>query len=130
MRGTRCAKNSALQHTCQDSFPLRNQYDDRQAMISRVDQAVILAAGAPIRGRSGQTRTAIDRIAQAAHQTVDGVAHAADGAAGWVGQSAEQWQARQEQALEACRSSVRERPMVAIGIALLAGFIVGRWLVR
>ena len=55
---------------------------------------------------------------------------AADGAAGWVGQSAEQWQARQEQALEACRSSVRERPMVAIGIALLAGFIVGRWLVR
>ncbi len=73
---------------------------------------------------------AIDRIAQVAHQTVDGVAHAADGAAGWVGQSAEQWQARQEQALEACRSSVRERPMVAIGIALLAGFIVGRWLVR
>ena len=73
---------------------------------------------------------AIDRIAQAAHQTVDGVAHAVDGAAGWVGQSAEQWKGRQEQALEACRSSVRARPMVAVGIALVAGFIVGRWLVR
>ena len=60
MRGARCAKNNALQHTCQESFPLRNQYDDRQAMISLIDQAVILAAGAPIRGRSGQTRTAID----------------------------------------------------------------------
>ena len=73
---------------------------------------------------------AIDRIAHAAHQTVDDVAHAADDAAGWVGQSAEQWKVRQEQALEACRSSVRERPMVAIGIALAAGFIVGRWLLR
>ncbi len=73
---------------------------------------------------------AIDRVAHAAHQTVDGVAHVADGAAGWVGQSAEQWRVRQEQALEACRTSVRERPMVAIGIALAAGFIIGRWLVR
>jgi len=73
---------------------------------------------------------AIDRIAHVAHQTVDGVARAADGAAGWFGQSAEQWKRRQEQALAACRRSVRERPMVAIGIALAAGFIVGRWLVR
>ena len=73
---------------------------------------------------------AIDRVAHAAHQTVDGVAHVADGAAGWVGQSAEQWRVRQDRALEACRSSVRERPMVAIGIAVAAGFIIGRWLMR
>jgi ElaB/YqjD/DUF883 family membrane-anchored ribosome-binding protein len=85
------------------------------------------AAAARARERAAP---AIDRVAHAAHQTVDGVAQAADGAVGWVGQSAEQWRVRQEQALEACRSSVRERPMVAIGIALAAGFIVGRWLVR
>ncbi len=85
------------------------------------------AAAARARERAAP---AIDRVAHAAHQTVDGVAQAADGAVGWVGQSAEQWRVRQEQALEVCRSSVRERPMVAVGVALAAGFIVGRWLVR
>jgi len=99
-----------------------NNVERRAKMHDAVDAAAARAreSAAP----------AIDRIAHVAHQTVDSVAHAADGAAGWFGQSAEQWKRRQEQALAACRRSVRERPMVAIGIALAAGFIVGRWLVR
>ena len=77
---------------------------------------------------SEKATPAIDRIARAAHQTVDRVAHVAAPTADWLGQSAEQWQQRQQQAVEGTRSYVRERPLAAIAVALAAGFLVGRWL--
>jgi ElaB/YqjD/DUF883 family membrane-anchored ribosome-binding protein len=69
---------------------------------------------------------AIDRAAQAAHQTVDKVAQAAAPAADWINQNAEQLKQQQEALLEGCRGYVRERPLVAVGVALAAGYLVGR----
>jgi ElaB/YqjD/DUF883 family membrane-anchored ribosome-binding protein len=69
---------------------------------------------------------AIDRAAQAAHQTVDKVAQAAAPAADWINQNAEQLKQQQEALLEGCRSYVRDRPLVAVGVALAAGYLVGR----
>jgi ElaB/YqjD/DUF883 family membrane-anchored ribosome-binding protein len=68
----------------------------------------------------------IDRLAQAAHQTVDKVAQAAAPAADWMSESADQLKAQQEQLIEGCREYVRERPLVAIGIAAAAGYLAGR----
>src|SRR6202171_2379956 len=68
----------------------------------------------------------IDRAAQAAHQTVDKVAQAAAPAADWINQNAEQLKQQQEALLEGCRSYVRDRPLVAVGVALAAGYLVGR----
>jgi ElaB/YqjD/DUF883 family membrane-anchored ribosome-binding protein len=69
---------------------------------------------------------AIDRAAQAAHQTVDKVAQAAAPAADWISENADQLRAQQEQLLEGARSYVRDRPLVAVGVALAAGYLVGR----
>jgi ElaB/YqjD/DUF883 family membrane-anchored ribosome-binding protein len=69
---------------------------------------------------------AIDRAAQAAHQTVDKVAQAAAPAADWINQNAEQLKQQQEALLEGCRTYVRDRPLVAVGVALAAGYLVGR----
>jgi ElaB/YqjD/DUF883 family membrane-anchored ribosome-binding protein len=69
---------------------------------------------------------AIDRVAQAAHQTVDRVAQAAAPAADWINQSAEQLKAQQQELVDSCRSYVRERPLVAVGIAVGAGYLIGR----
>ena len=68
----------------------------------------------------------IDRVAQAAHQTVDKVAAAAVPAADWLNRSAEQLRRQQQEALANCRGYVREQPLVAVGIALVAGFLIGR----
>jgi ElaB/YqjD/DUF883 family membrane-anchored ribosome-binding protein len=69
---------------------------------------------------------AIDRAAQVAHQTVDKVAQAAAPAADWINQNAEQLKQQQEALLEDCRGYVRDRPLVAVGVALAAGYLVGR----
>jgi ElaB/YqjD/DUF883 family membrane-anchored ribosome-binding protein len=69
---------------------------------------------------------AIDRVAQAAHQTVDKVAQAAGPAADWVSESAEQLKAQQQQLIDGCRGYVRERPLVAVGVAVAAGYLIGR----
>ena len=75
---------------------------------------------------SEKAAPAIDRVARAAHGSVDKVAQAAGPAADWVNQSAEQLKAQQQQLVEGCRTHIRERPLVAIGIALFAGYLVGR----
>ena len=69
---------------------------------------------------------AIDRAAQAAHQTVDRVAQAAAPAADWISQNAEQLKQQQEMLVDSCRSYVRERPLAALGVALAAGYLIGR----
>jgi len=75
---------------------------------------------------SEKAAPAIDRVARAAHDTVDKVAQAAGPAADWLNQSAEQLRRQQEQLVDGSRSYIRERPLVAIGVALAAGYLVGR----
>jgi ElaB/YqjD/DUF883 family membrane-anchored ribosome-binding protein len=81
------------------------------------------AAAAKASERAAPT---IDRVARAAHDTVDKVAQTAGPAADWLNQSAEQLKTQQQQLVDGCRSHIRERPLVAIGIALFAGYLAGR----
>lgn len=69
---------------------------------------------------------AIDRVAQAAHRTVDKVASAAGPAADWMTQSTDQLKQQQDALLESCRGYVRERPLVVLGAAAVAGYLFGR----
>jgi ElaB/YqjD/DUF883 family membrane-anchored ribosome-binding protein len=75
---------------------------------------------------SAKAAPAIDRVARAAHDTVDKVARAAGPAADWLNQSAEELKHQQQQILDGCRGYVRQRPLVAIGVALVAGYLAGR----
>jgi hypothetical protein len=68
----------------------------------------------------------IDRVAQAAHRTVDRVAEAAGPAAEWIAHNASELRSRQAELIDVCRVRVRERPMTAIGIALVAGYALAR----
>ena len=68
----------------------------------------------------------IDKVARGAHRTVDTVARAAVPAAEWLDEGRQRLLERQEELLADCRSYVRERPLVTIGVALLAGYIAGR----
>jgi len=69
---------------------------------------------------------AIERTASQAHQTVDKVAQAAHPAAEWIGESAERVRQTQDQMVTSARDYIRERPLVTLGIALAAGYLIGR----
>lgn len=71
---------------------------------------------------------AIDRMAQAAHRTVDKVAEAAGPAAEWIAHNTSELRTRQAELVDVCRVRVRERPMTAIGIAIVAGYLLARLL--
>jgi len=75
---------------------------------------------------SEKVAPAIDRVARAAHDTVDKVAQAAGPAADWLNQSAEQLKQQQQQIVDGCRGYVRQRPLVAVGVALAVGYLAGR----
>lgn len=69
---------------------------------------------------------AIDRVARAAHQTVDKVAQAAHPAAEWIGDSAQRVKETQDRVIESSRDYIRERPLMTLGIAVAAGYLLGR----
>jgi len=68
----------------------------------------------------------IDRVAQAAHRTVDKVAEAAGPAAEWIAHNTSELRSRQAELVDVCRVRVRERPLTAIGIALVVGYVLAR----
>jgi ElaB/YqjD/DUF883 family membrane-anchored ribosome-binding protein len=89
-------------------------------------------------GRTGRDPL-VDRAATTAHQTVDRVAAkvgpAVERMRSAAQDSAETLQAKmddlgamREEWTESARTYVRERPMTALGVAVLAGFLLSRWL--
>lgn len=90
--------------------------------VDAAHQAVDAAAAKAL----NTTAPVIDRVAQAAHQTVDRVAQAAVPTADWITHSAQQLKQQQEELVTTSRSYIRERPLVAVGLALAFGYLVGR----
>lgn len=79
----------------------------------------------------------IDRLAQAAHDTIDRLAGRAGPAVERMKSSlsgtgdklhgrADALMSTRDEWMESCRTTVREHPMAAVGTALLAGWLVGR----
>jgi ElaB/YqjD/DUF883 family membrane-anchored ribosome-binding protein len=83
----------------------------------------------PIVERAASTaHQAVDRVASKVSPTVERVRAAAQG-------SAETLQARMDtigsmpsELAQSCRANVRERPMTALGVAVLVGFLLSRWI--
>lgn len=81
----------------------------------------------------------VDRAAASAHQAVDRMAAkvgpavermrtAAQGSADTLQTKLTDLDAMREEWTESCRTYVRERPMTALGVAVLAGFLLSRWM--
>ena len=73
---------------------------------------------------SDAARPAVDRVAAGAHRVVDKVAGAAGQAAQTLGVKGEQLKDFQTRALDQTREYVRENPVMALGIALAAGYVL------
>ena len=92
-----------------------------------IDQAGASAHGT-IDKASDAARPAVDQLASGAHQAVDKIAGAAGHAVETLGIKGEQLSDAHARLAEASRNYVRDNPMVAIGIAIAAGFVLSRLL--
>lgn len=67
-----------------------------------------------------------DKAASAVHKGIDQAAGTATAAADWVSQKADDYTRAPQAALETACATIRERPLLSVGIALAAGYVIGR----
>lgn len=78
---------------------------------------------------SGAVHPAVDQLAEGAHQAVHSVSHAASRAAERIDTRSRQWRDVQSRLSGNCSDYVRDKPVNAMGIAVVAGIILG-WLLK
>ena len=75
---------------------------------------------------SGTQKQQIDRLAESAHGAIDRATQAASQVAERFGEKGEELLAMKEDYLESARDYVKENPLMALGIALAAGYLFGK----
>jgi ElaB/YqjD/DUF883 family membrane-anchored ribosome-binding protein len=68
----------------------------------------------------------VNRIAGTAHEAVDRIAQGAHSALQSFRHGSESWKETGDQSLEHVQAYVREKPLLALGAALAAGFLLSR----
>ena len=68
----------------------------------------------------------IDKAANSANEAIDKAADATSQAAEALGEKGEQLKNAEQQIMEDCRVYVRDNPITSLGIAVAAGFLLGR----
>lgn len=104
-----------------DSTVNKAQSSAHQAVDSAVNSASSMAEEAARRAKP-----AIDRVAGLAHQVVDRAAGAAAPAADWLNEHGQDWRETQERLMADTGEYVRANPWKSIGIAVVAGIVIGR----
>jgi ElaB/YqjD/DUF883 family membrane-anchored ribosome-binding protein len=73
-----------------------------------------------------KAKPAIERVAAYAHQAVDKAADVASPAADWIGAKGTDLKATQQKLMDDTCAYVKANPLKAVGIALVAGFVLSR----
>ena len=73
-------------------------------------------------------KPAIDRVAAMAHQAVDKATGAVAPTAGWLAEQGESLNATQKKLVANTSSYVSANPLKAVGIAVVAGFLLSRFI--
>ncbi len=77
-----------------------------------------------------KAKPAIDRVAAMAHQAVDSAAGAAAPTADWLAEQGESLNATQKKLVADTCSYVSANPLKSVGIAVVAGFLLSRIILR
>ncbi|HEY5582080.1 MAG TPA: hypothetical protein VIK56_13135 [Rhodoferax sp.] len=79
---------------------------------------------------ASEAKPAIDQVAAMAHQAVDKAAGAAAPTVDWLTEQGESINARQKQLVAQTRDYVSTNPLKAVGMAVVAGFLLSRLIRR
>ena len=77
-----------------------------------------------------EAKPAIDKVVARAHQAVDMAGRAAAPTTDWLNEQRESINATQKQLVADTRSYVSASPLKAVGIAMVAGFLLSRIILR
>ncbi|HEX6319170.1 MAG TPA: hypothetical protein VFZ84_09855 [Burkholderiales bacterium] len=75
---------------------------------------------------TGTQKQQIDKLSESAHSAVDRATQAAAQVADRLGDKGEEWLAMKDDYVEQAREYVKQNPVMAIGIALAAGYLFGK----
>jgi ElaB/YqjD/DUF883 family membrane-anchored ribosome-binding protein len=75
---------------------------------------------------SSAQKQQVDRLAETAHGAIDRATQTASQVAERFGEKSEELMAMKDDYVEAAREYVKENPIMALGIALAAGYLFGK----
>lgn len=122
-------ETTALGNTPSTSGMSHNTEGTLNKASSSADAGVNSIAGAADEA-ARKAKPAIDRVAAMAHQAVDKAAGAAAPAADWLAEQGESLNATQKKLVADTCSYVSANPLKALGIAVVAGFLLSRFIRR
>lgn len=105
-------------HNIDQNAVRRGLKNARGSLHSAIDNVSDRAAPA-FRRMSGRASHAVDRMADGAHLAADAISH-----------KGEQLHHLQQQLVAGSRSTIRNRPLLAVGIAVAGGVLLSWWLSR
>lgn len=73
-----------------------------------------------------KAKPAIDQVAAMAHEAVDKAAASAAPAVDWIGEQAESLNATQKKLVTDTSAYIAANPLMSVGMAVLAGFLISR----
>ena len=77
-------------------------------------------------GAARRAKPAIDQVAAMAHQVVEKAAASAAPAADWLGEQGENLNAAQKKLVTDTSAYIAANPLMSVGVAVLAGFLISR----
>ena len=98
-------------------------------MLSKTTPGVLAAARAAADAADIAARKAmpaIDQVAAMAHQAVDKAAASAAPAVDWIGEQGESLNATQKKLVSDASAYMAANPLMSVGVAVLAGFVISR----
>lgn len=77
-------------------------------------------------GVARRVKPAIEQVAAAAHQVVDRAAASAAPAVDWIGEQGESLNAAKKKLVTDTSAYIAANPLMSVGVAVLAGFLISR----
>ena len=99
--------------------------DSSNTTTTRLQGVTERAHGLVDQARNGAAASA-DSAAQAVHRRIDQAADGASAAADWMSQRVSSYTRAPQAALETTCNTIRARPLLSVGVALAAGYLLGR----
>ena len=112
-----------------NTFPTSAMTDKPAGALDKVSSgahAAVDSMAEAADGVVGKTRPAIGKLATMIHHAVDRAAGAVAPTAGWLSERGEKLNAGQKKLVAGTHSYVTANPVKALGIAVVAGFVLSR----
>ena len=98
--------------------------DDPTGAVKRRLDSAAESANRMVDTITNAVHPVVDQLATSAHQAVDSTASAMAGVSSTVITKGTQLRETQVRLTESCRASIRDQPLVSVGLAVTAGFLL------